>query len=155
MIAMDETALWLDMPAQTTLDIRGTRSIPIKTTGHEKNRFTVCLAASANGHKFWPFIVFKGKRADKTLRDIIGAHICYSDNGWMNEVTTVTWIKKGCAGTFENHRLLCWDTFKAHGTDKVKDEARAKKIDLVLVPGGCTGIVQVSCITDCKLHKYH
>ena len=34
--AMDETALWLDMPAPTTLDFVGERSIPIKTTGHEK-----------------------------------------------------------------------------------------------------------------------
>ena len=34
--AMDETALWLDMPAATTLDFRGERSIPIKTSGHEK-----------------------------------------------------------------------------------------------------------------------
>ncbi len=34
--AMDETPLWLDMPASTTLDFRGEGSIPIKTSGHEK-----------------------------------------------------------------------------------------------------------------------
>ena len=34
MIAMDEVALWFDMPADTTLNIRGTRSIPIKTSEH-------------------------------------------------------------------------------------------------------------------------
>ncbi len=34
--AMDETPLWLDMPASTTLDFRGERSILIKTAGHEK-----------------------------------------------------------------------------------------------------------------------
>ena len=34
--AMDETPLWLDMPAPTTLDFRGVRSVPIKTSGHEK-----------------------------------------------------------------------------------------------------------------------
>ena len=34
--AMDETPLWLDMPAATTLDFCGERSIPIKTSGHEK-----------------------------------------------------------------------------------------------------------------------
>jgi len=67
MIAMDKVALWFDMLAETTLDIRGTRSIPIKTSGHEKYQFTVCLAASANGHKLWPF---KGKRPDKALNGI-------------------------------------------------------------------------------------
>ena len=44
-IAMNEVALWMDMPASTTLDIWGTCSIPIKITGHEKSRFIVCLAA--------------------------------------------------------------------------------------------------------------
>ena len=33
---MDETALWLDMPAPTTLAFTGERSVPIRTTGHEK-----------------------------------------------------------------------------------------------------------------------
>ena len=39
--AMDETALCLDMPAATTLDFRGERSIPIKTSGHEKVACTI------------------------------------------------------------------------------------------------------------------
>ena len=33
-IAMDETAYWMDMPSDTTVDSVGARSIPIKTTGH-------------------------------------------------------------------------------------------------------------------------
>ena len=33
---MNETALWLDMPAPTTLAFTGERSVPIRTTGHEK-----------------------------------------------------------------------------------------------------------------------
>ena len=75
-IAMDEVALWLDMPADTTLDIKRTRSIPIKTTGHEKHRFTVCLAACADGCKIWPFILFKRKRPVKALQGItiVGQH---------------------------------------------------------------------------------
>ena len=56
--AMDETPVWLDMPAETTVDFVGMKSIPIKITGHEKSRFTVCLAAKANGIKLPPFLVF-------------------------------------------------------------------------------------------------
>ena len=29
---MDETACWMDMPCDTTVDLTGTRSIPVKTT---------------------------------------------------------------------------------------------------------------------------
>ena len=43
--AMDETPIWLDMAAETTIDFVGNKSVPIKTTGHEKSRVTVVLAA--------------------------------------------------------------------------------------------------------------
>ena len=36
MIAMDEVALWFDMLDETTLDIHGIQSIPIKTSGYGK-----------------------------------------------------------------------------------------------------------------------
>ena len=53
-IAMDETAVWLDMPGENTVDIVGVKSAPLRTTGHEKNRITVCLAAKASGRKLQP-----------------------------------------------------------------------------------------------------
>ena len=61
MYAMDETACWMDMPSDTTVDNVGARSIPIKTTGHEKSHYTVILTAKADGTKMRPFVVFKGK----------------------------------------------------------------------------------------------
>ena len=60
-IAMDETAVWKDMLSSTTVDKVGSKTISIKTTGHEKEKVTVCIAAKADGTK--PFIVFTtGKR---------------------------------------------------------------------------------------------
>jgi hypothetical protein len=70
--AMDETPIWLDMLAQTTVDHVGTRSIPIKTTGHEKARVTVVLAAKANGQKIKPLIVFKGVRMERGIDQVPG-----------------------------------------------------------------------------------
>ena len=58
--AMNETPIWLDMPSATTVNEDGASSVTIRSTGHEKGRVTVCLAAKANGHKLQPFIVFKG-----------------------------------------------------------------------------------------------
>ena len=34
---MDETPIWADMPSATTVDSRSVHTVPIKTTGHEKN----------------------------------------------------------------------------------------------------------------------
>ena len=58
-IAMDETAVWFDMVSPTTIDARGTKSVSLKTTGHEKSHLTVVLAAKADGTKLKPYIVFK------------------------------------------------------------------------------------------------
>ena len=57
--AMDETACWMDMPSDTTVAVTGARSVPLKTTGHEKNHFTVILTARADGLKMKPFIVLR------------------------------------------------------------------------------------------------
>ena len=34
---MDETPIWADMPSDTTIDQTSVHSVPIRTTGHEKN----------------------------------------------------------------------------------------------------------------------
>ena len=88
------TPIWLDMAADSTVNFVGNKSVPIKTTGHEKSRVTVVLAAKANGSKLPPFIVFKGKRVDKGLQKVIGVVCAYSGNGWINEDLTHTWLNK-------------------------------------------------------------
>ena len=65
-IAMDETAVWADMVANTTVDDIGTRSVSLKTTGHEKVRVSVCLSAKADGAKLKPMIVFGGAVVTRT-----------------------------------------------------------------------------------------
>ena len=63
-ITMDETPIWLDMPSSTTVNEAGATGIAVRSTGHEKYRITVCLAAKANGQKLKPFIVFEGGKRD-------------------------------------------------------------------------------------------
>jgi len=47
----------------------GASSVTIRSTGHEKDRVTVCLAAKANGQKLKPFIVFRGGKRDVCKED--------------------------------------------------------------------------------------
>ena len=56
---MDETAVWADMPGNSTIEVRGAHALQIATTGHDKQRITICLAAFADGTKLKPFIVLK------------------------------------------------------------------------------------------------
>ena len=49
------------MPANSTVDAKGTKSVSIMTTGHEKDRFTVMLACLGEGTKLPRYVVFKRK----------------------------------------------------------------------------------------------
>ena len=89
---MDETPLWLETPRDTTIARRGERSIPLRTTGHEKSRFTVILSAMADGRKLKPYVVFKGVRAIPE-QNTPGVVVGLSKNGWMNEELTKDWVK--------------------------------------------------------------
>ena len=62
-IAMDETAMCHEMISNTTVTDKGTKSVFLKTTGHEK-KVTVTLAAKANGDKLKPYIVFAGYKCE-------------------------------------------------------------------------------------------
>ena len=62
---MDETPVWFDMPTFKTVDSIGTKTVLLKTTGHEKTHFTVVLACLADGTKLKPMVIFKRKTMPK------------------------------------------------------------------------------------------
>ena len=66
-IAMDETAVWADMISDTTVHVRGAKTITMKSTGHEKNRVSICLTAKADGIRLKPMIVFKGAKREAVM----------------------------------------------------------------------------------------
>lgn len=154
-IAMDETPVWLDMPGETTVDFVGNKSIPLKSTGHEKMRVTVVLSAKANGTKLPPFIVFKGKRYNKELDKIPGIVCAFSENGWMNENLTHTWLNKVYGTLCFSRRLLVWDAYKCHIQDSTKRLLSKLKTDVAVIPGGCTGLVQAPDVCWNKPFKSH
>ena len=92
---MDETPVWCDMISETTIDKTGKRSITLKTTGHEKARVSVCLAAKADGTKLKPMVVFKGAKREVAALTQEFKHkavVATSDNAWMNTELTQVWI---------------------------------------------------------------
>ena len=66
---MDETAVWKDMVSET-VETTGAKDVTMKSTGHEKVRVSVSLAAKLDGTKVEPFIIFgPAKRESKSLHD--------------------------------------------------------------------------------------
>ena len=143
-IAMDETAVWADMTSETTVESNGARTVCLKTTGHEKVKVSVCLAAKAG--KMKPMIVFGGgKREVKKLNEFRSkCVIASSGNAWMNEGLTLIWADKVLGKFSFVRRLLAWDSFSCHIMDSVKDKVKENNTDMVVVPGGCTKYIQAS-----------
>ena len=80
----DQTPLTFDMPSNSTVDSKGTKSVSLMTTGHEKDRFTVMLACLGDGTKLPPYVVFKRKTLPKDLVLPRGIHVRAQAKGWMN-----------------------------------------------------------------------
>ena len=121
-IAMDETAVWSDMVGNTTVNATGSKDIPLKSTGNEKVRVTVCLTAKADGTRMKPFIIFQGAKREVAVLNEEFKNRCVvtsSSNGWMNEELTLMYLKKFVGPFSFQKRLLAWDTFEAHMTEQL------------------------------------
>ncbi|KAG7373313.1 hypothetical protein IV203_034037 [Nitzschia inconspicua] len=58
---MDQTPLPFSLASQSTLELRGTRSVTIRQSGNNNTRAKASLAVAADGPKLKPIIIFKGE----------------------------------------------------------------------------------------------
>lgn len=141
---MDETPVSFDLPANTTVDELGARSVSIRTTGHERANFTVVLTCMADGTKLPPLIIFKIKnipRGNFPPEVIIRAN----PKGWMNENEMLYWIENVWVRRerlSNPQSLLVLDSFSAHIVDSVKRRFGEKKTNIAVIPGGLTSRLQ-------------
>jgi len=140
----DQTPLTFDLPSATTVCTKGSKKVTIKTTGNEKNRFTVMLACLADGSKLPPYIIFKRKTMPKE-KFPAGVIVRVQEKGWMDDNLTMDWIKNVWdkrPGALVNRGMLVLDSFRCHKNDEVKEHFKNTKTDLVIIPGGMTSILQ-------------
>ena len=144
------------MISETTIDKTGKKSITLKTTDHEKATVSVCLAAKADRTKLKPMAVFKGVKWEVAALNQEFKHkavIATSDNAWMNAELTQVWINSVFGAFSFNCRLLAWDSYECHIAHSATESLKAKKVDRVIVPGGCTKYIQVPDVSWNKPFK--
>lgn len=137
---MDETPVWCDMISETTVNKSGIKTVTLKTTGHEKSRISVVLAAQADGTKLKPMVAFKGAKREVAAlnQELKGrAAVATSANVWMGSELTIVWINSVLGSFSLNRRLLAWDSYECHIEDTFTEVLTSKKINHVIVPGGC------------------
>ncbi|KAF4083566.1 hypothetical protein AMELA_G00143600 [Ameiurus melas] len=143
---MDEVPLTFDIPVNHTVEKKGTNTVSIRTTGHEKSAFTVVLGCHGNGQKLPPMVIFKRKTLPKEkfpARVILKAN----QKGWMDEEKMREWLREVYVKRLDvffhaSPSLLICDSMRAHLTATVKNEVKQMNSELAIIPGGLTKELQ-------------
>jgi len=88
---MDETPLNFNMLGNRTVDYKGLKTILVKSTGHEKTKFTVMLSCMADGTKLKPMVIFKQKTIPK-IQFPQGVFVHVHEKGWMDQNGVKLWL---------------------------------------------------------------
>ena len=145
---MDETPVWVEPLAETTIDRKGVKSVPIKTTGHEKVRLTVALTAKADGTKLKPYIIIPRKREIKELKDSFkDVVLSFNQKSWMDNQLTKDYLQRVIGQLTFNKRLIIWDSYACHLSSETKATMRNFRLDSAIVPAGCTSLIQAPDIS--------
>ena len=152
----DQTPLTFDIPFTQTMAHKGEKSITLKSTGNEKTRFTVMLGAYGDGTKIPPDIIFKQKTLPKNVTWPAGVIVRQQDKGWMDERLTKDWLRQvWCRGPTQQRRMLVLDAFRCHRMPCIKAILDDNATDLVIIPGGMTGQLQVMDVSCNRSFKQH
>jgi hypothetical protein len=145
----DETPVFFDMPANTTVDTKGSKSVLVKTIGHEKLKITVMLSVLVDGRKHTICYSEEKKSSKRTSKKLpTGIIFECNEKGWMTEGLMVEWLKEYWhripGALLKKKGMLVLDAFEGHLTEKVKTVASyLLNTDLVIIPGGITSVLQV------------
>ena len=138
----DETAIYLDMSLNYTLEKKGVKEVLLKTTGCE----TVMLAATADGRKLPPLLILKRKALSKSEAFPKDFTVRAQEKGWMMEELMLEWQKivwgHRPRAFLNQPSMFVLDAFKGHLTDSVKNQLRKMDTELVVIPGGMTSVLQ-------------
>lgn len=142
---MDETPVFFDMLSNRTVEVKGTKTVMVKSTGHEKTKFTVVLSCMADGTKLKPMVIFKRKTMPK-IKFPAGVFVHVHQNGWMDQAGVKLWIdnvwNKRNGGLRKEHSLLVWDMFRSHLTNETKKHLKRSNTATAVIPGGLTSVLQ-------------
>lgn len=141
----DQTPVWFDCPENYTVELKGKKSVAVRTTGAERQRCTVMLCVTADGRKLPPYVVLKRKRIPNEVFPK-GVIVRAQEKGWMNDDLVLDWVKcvwqNRPGALLAKRSLLVLDSFRGHLTDKVKEQLRRVGTDMAVIPGGLTGMLQ-------------
>ena len=144
----DETPMYFDLPANQTIDFEGVQKVTVKTTGHEKLRYTVFLTAGVQriqksktnkpaeyrAFRLPPLIIFKNLQKPPKGKFPPGMVVLETKGGSTTEqIMLDEYIPKILSkrpGGFFNSLLTFFilDSATSHTTDAEKNASLIRKL---------------------------
>lgn len=158
--------LWMDSPRNRSFEVKGSNSVSIATTGHEKLRFTVVLSGDSDGRKYKPMIIFKNLKKAPKGKFPRTVYVTASPGGSMTTDLMRDWKREVFAkrdSIFDkitqkktgSKTILVMDACPAHRDKALIGEfKRWNNTEVAIIPGGCTPLLQPADVVWNRPFKY-
>ena len=163
---MDETAIFLEMDFNITIDFRGNKNIDIHTTDKENYKLTVLLIVCGDRTKLAPLIILKGepgKTIEINMRKLSfvknnNMYIYCQKNSWCDNNLFIEWINEifiKYQNSLQDKVLLIIDKDTSHVSSESSDYFKKNNIGFSLIPPGTASLLQPLDLSVNKIFKDH
>lgn len=149
---MDQTPVYYSMHEKKTLNKKGARTVNLRTSKQDSERITVAVTISAAGDLLQPTVIFKGKKGGRIEKDQLkklpaGPHYMVQEKAWMDHEVMHVWvdvvlkpyIQQAPKGIIP---VLFLDSYRAHMMEEIVTKIQDLGVEVLHIPGGCTGLIQ-------------
>ena len=149
---MDQTPVPFTFNTNRTLQLKGTKTVNIRKSTCDTKRVTVAMAVTASGRYLPPFLVFKGAAGGRIVKNEFKTYpqdmfYACQVNAWMDERCMELWIDlvlKPYVATAPDGivPILFLDSYRCHMMASIVGKIEDLGVEVVHIPGGCTGLCQ-------------
>ncbi|PKK71362.1 hypothetical protein RhiirC2_778490 [Rhizophagus irregularis] len=131
------------MAGNMIINNKGNKTVHIRITGNDKNWFIVVLTCSADGSKYPPIYIFKGKQLPRGKVIPKGVICWFQENGWMTSDLMKKYIEfllrlRMAENLSKEPAIMMYDFFQSHLEESVKDKFKQHDFHLAVIPAGLT-----------------
>jgi hypothetical protein len=149
---MDQTPIPYSYHTSRTLELKGKRTIHVRSSTSDTKRATLAAAVSGSGKLLKPFLIFKGKSdgriAQKELQTFPGdCFYACQPKAWMDANMMNLWIDLVLIPWKESRKpgvvpLLILDAYRVHMMGSIVNRIQSLGVEVQHIPGGCTWLCQ-------------
>ena len=149
---MDQTPVYFSMNPKKTLDVIGVKTVHIRSSTNDTKRATVAVTIAADGTVLPAMVIFKGKPGGRIVEKefptypLNNQYAC-QEAAWMDEAVMLAWVDGPLKAYVDTAPegivpLLILDSYRCHMMASVVQRIQEMGVEVIHIPGGCTGLCQ-------------